>query len=366
MKQKIFFLITLLVSVWMVFPSYGDKEGATKFLYQAHQLFQKKKYDEAIFHFKKALDADPNDATLYYNIGVVYQIKGKAFYGHAKTWYEKAIEKDKKLAFALYNLGIIAYSERKFDEARKLLESARVLKPQDAAIQEALREIKKTMALQKSLDEKVQKKQEETPVLSETKTETQPLTETPPPSVTEPKKENTTLTKTQKSTSPEVKTENKKVSSPAKEKKTTPMKPAAKTQKTVKPDVKITETKHKPEVSEKKQEEGKNIKTVVCADVKNRTPVSSKETFSPSDKQVVVWLELKNKQGNHVLESKWYGPDGKLYSIGTQNVQIAGPRYRTWLSRKLAGTPMGGKKGMWRVEILIDKAPVKHVNFSVQ
>lgn len=369
MKHKGFLFAVLIIQLWAVVPSYGDKSEAAKFLYQAHQFFQKKKYDDAIFYFKKAVDADANDATLYYNIGVVYQMKGKAFYGHAKNWYGKALEKDKKLAFALYNIGIIAYSERKFDEARKLLESARVLKPQDKTILEALREVKKTIALSESMEAKFQKKQEETPELSETKAQTKPLTKTLEPSVTETKTENPPLTKTQKIIAPDAKTEKKKESESLKTKPPeTKTKPLTKTQKAVKPQINITEAKTKTDGAAKKHVEGQNqnVKTVICADVKNRMPVSPKEVFSSADKQVVVWLELKSMQGSHVLESRWYGPDGKLYSSGTQNIQISGPRYRTWMSRKLEATSMGSKKGSWQVEILIDKKPLKRVSFSMR
>lgn len=360
MKQKSVLFAVLVLQLVTVFPLFADKTDVAKILYQAHQFFQKKKYDDAIFHFKKAVDADPGDATLYYNIGVVYQIKGKAFYGHAKNWYGKALEKDKKLAFALYNIGIIAYSERSFDAARKYLESARILKPQDKTIQEALREVKKSIALQQNLDEKIQKKQEETPALSKSKTQTDTLTKTQEPSVAETKTENPSLTKTQKTVTPDVKTENKKESSPTQ--------PLTKTQKMVKPQVSISEAKTKTDATAKKPDvdQNKNVKTVVCADIKNRAPVSAKETFTSSDKQVVVWFELKNMQGSHVLESRWYGPGGKLYSSGTQNVQITGPRYRTWVSRKLAASLMSGKKGAWQVEIVVDKKPLKRVNFSIQ
>lgn len=388
MKQKSVLFAVLVLQLVAVFPLFADKTDVAKILYQAHQFFQKKKYDDAIFHFKKAVDADPGDATLYYNIGVVYQIKGKAFYGHAKNWYGKALEKDKKLAFALYNIGIIAYSERSFDAARKYLESARILKPQDKTIQEALREVKKSIALQQNLDEKIQKKQEETPALSESKTQTDTLTKTQEPSIAETKTENPPLTKTQKTVTPDVKTENKKESSTAVKNKKAPVEtkkkkekenlktkspetktqPLTKTQKTVKPQVSISETKTKTDDAAKKPDGGqnKNVKTVVCADIKNRAPVSAKETFTSSDKQVVVWFELKNMQGSHVLESRWYGPGGKLYSSGTQNVQITGPRYRTWVSRKLAASLMSGKKGAWQVEIVVDKKPLKRVNFSIQ
>lgn len=401
MKKSRFIVAALLLCVTGVLSVFAAKEDVAKYLFQAHQLFQKKKYDDAILYFKKASAADPSDATLYYNIGVVYQLKGKAHFPLAKTWYEKALEKDKKLAFAHYNLGVMAFNEGKIEEARKILEVAKTLKPKDKGISEALRETKKTLALIKQ-SQKKNIQNENTDILMKESSENKKET---PAEKTQP------LTKTQKTVAPEVK-ESKTKTQPLTKTQIPVIKPSAppkentqpltQTQKTNAPTVKITETKTKTKAENKKdgkskeskvketsKEKGKNVsiknvvkeqsvpeekingafsaKTAMCADIKNKMPASAKETFSSAtDKQVVVWLDLKNAGGKHTLESRWISPDGKVYSSGTRDVIISGLRYRTWFIRKLKGSRMGEKKGKWSVQILIDTKLLKEVNFSVQ
>lgn len=365
---------------------YAAKSDVAKHLFDAHKLFQKKKYDEAILYFKKAVAADPTDATLYYNIGVVYQLKGKAYFPLAKNWYEKALEKDRKLAFAHYNLGVMAFNNGNVDEARKFLETAKTLKPKDKGIDEALRETKKAQALVKETPAQTLTKTQKTvtPKVAENtenKEQTQPLTkvqkttQTEIPAVTDANKnKNQTqlLTKTQKSVAP-VKITEKKAETPKKDADSMTKKTKDTKEKKAEKGKNVTiKNVEKKTPAENKKKEAKPawqipVKTVVCADIKNRMPVLEKESFSPSeDKQIVVWLELKNMAGEHSFESRWLGPDGKLYSTGTRGVKITGQRYRTWFIRKLKGSRMGEKTGAWTVEIFIDKKLLKKVNFIVQ
>lgn len=399
--KKLNFISVLFLSCALCASSvFAAKSDVAKYLFQAHQLFQKKKYDDAILYFKKAVDADPSDATLYYNIGVVYQMKGKAHFSLAKGWYEKALAKDKKLAFAHYNLGVMAFNQGKVDEARKYLEAAKTLKPEDKGIEDALRETKKAQALIKQPQEKSAQKNEEKNLLIPEK-QTQPLTKTQKataPQVTESKNKPEPLTKTQKTVSPSTTatktktqplTKTQKTVAPQTVTKKNKPQPLTKTLKTTAPSVKSNEKTKNGKTKTALKEKSKNVsiknvekkvkpvqekpadagtsKTVVCADVKNRMPADEKENFSPTkDKQVVVWLELKNVKGKHTLVSRWVAPDGKLYSSGTRDVSIAGGRYRTWFVRKLSASRMGAKKGKWTVEILIDKKPLKKVDFNVQ
>ncbi len=379
---------------------FAAKSDVAKYLFQAHQFFQKKKYDDAILYFKKAVDADPSDATLYYNIGVVYQMKGKAHFSLAKGWYEKALAKDKKLAFAHYNLGVMAFNQGNVDEARKYLEAAKTLKPEDKGIEDALRETKKAQALIKQSQEKSAQKNEAqnllikekqtqsltktqkstTPQVTENKNKPEPLTETQKtvtPSTTAAKTKTQPLTKTQKTVSPQTVTKKNKPQPLTTTLKTTA--PSVKTNEKTKngktktalkeksKNVSIKNVEKKVKPVQKKPADAGTSKTVVCADVKNKMPADEKENFSPArDKQVVVWLELKKVKGKHTLMSRWVAPNGKLYSSGTRHVKVSGARYRVWFIRKLKGSRMGEMKGKWSMQILIDKQPLKKVDFNVQ
>lgn len=100
------------------------------------------KVDEAIFAFKKVVALDAENAKAYYNIGWLYQSKGKDYFDIAAKWYKKALEKDKKMLNAYYNLGVIAYLKDDYKQALQYFEICYALDPKDQQVQAALRKVR--------------------------------------------------------------------------------------------------------------------------------------------------------------------------------------------------------------------------------
>lgn len=106
--------------------------------------FNEGKVDEAIFAFKKAAELDEENAKAYYNIGWLYQSKGKAYLDIAAKWYRKALARDKKMLNAYYNLGVIAFQRGDAKNAAHYFEICYALDPKDQQVQAALRKARGT------------------------------------------------------------------------------------------------------------------------------------------------------------------------------------------------------------------------------
>ncbi len=79
-----------------------DKKKVEELIEQGKFYFLNKQYDEAILEFQKALELDPRNARVLYNLGVIYESKEDIEI--AKTLYNKALEIDPKLSEAQKHL----------------------------------------------------------------------------------------------------------------------------------------------------------------------------------------------------------------------------------------------------------------------
>lgn len=112
------------------------------------RLYQEGKKDEAILAFKKVLKEEPENARAHFNIGYIYQKKGKSWYPIAVTWYKKALRLDPSLMEAYFNLGVIFYNQKNYSQAREMFEIAYQLSPKDQDVHQALRETRQALAPQ--------------------------------------------------------------------------------------------------------------------------------------------------------------------------------------------------------------------------
>ena len=78
-------------------------------------LFQKGKVDDAIAHYKKALQINPDDADAHNNLGIALRQKGKV--DEAIAHYKKALQINPDDAEAHNNLGAALFQKGKVDEA---------------------------------------------------------------------------------------------------------------------------------------------------------------------------------------------------------------------------------------------------------
>lgn len=85
---------------------YPDNEGLVR--EELSYLLSTGQIDKALENFDKAIAKDPEDATLYYNRGLVYDQMGE--FEKAEVDYKKAVEADPEFFDAAYNLGAMYFN----------------------------------------------------------------------------------------------------------------------------------------------------------------------------------------------------------------------------------------------------------------
>jgi tetratricopeptide (TPR) repeat protein len=98
-----------------------------EYLLKGYEYYYKKKYDEAIESYEKALAIDPNYAPAWHNKGLVLHNLGK--YDEAIKHYDRALAIDPNCAFALNNKGRALGNLGKYDEAIKYYDKASEIDP---------------------------------------------------------------------------------------------------------------------------------------------------------------------------------------------------------------------------------------------
>jgi tetratricopeptide (TPR) repeat protein/serine/threonine protein kinase len=90
-------------------------------------LFQKGQLDEAVVHYKKAIELDPKYVVAHHNLGFALKKQGKP--DEAVVYYKKAVELDPKDAIVHTNLGDVLREQGKLVEAVAEYREAVRLKP---------------------------------------------------------------------------------------------------------------------------------------------------------------------------------------------------------------------------------------------
>lgn len=98
---------------------------------RAERLLSEGNVGEAKRIFEEALDADPNDARAWLDLGLAHEATGD--FAAAEKAYRRAAEVDGNFAEAFNNLGVLLREGGKLAEATTMLERAAALDPQLAA-----------------------------------------------------------------------------------------------------------------------------------------------------------------------------------------------------------------------------------------
>jgi Flp pilus assembly protein TadD len=104
-------------------------------------LFQEGNVDEAIAHFQKALQINPDDAGIHNNLGKALRQKGRM--DEAIVQYQKALQINSDYEEAHYNLGNAFRQKGRMDEAIAQYQKALQIKPDNA---EALNNLARLLA----------------------------------------------------------------------------------------------------------------------------------------------------------------------------------------------------------------------------
>mgnify|MGYP004511434243 FL=1 len=83
----------------------------------AELLLEEKKYKQAITIYVQAIKYDPNDAQMYYDLGIAYSRMNE--FSLAKECFKKAVEEDSNYYNAFYRLGQISLLYRDIESAEK-------------------------------------------------------------------------------------------------------------------------------------------------------------------------------------------------------------------------------------------------------
>ncbi len=94
------------------------------------KALEAREYEAAVQHFTKAAEADPDDYSAHFNLGLAYSLMGKD--AEAAEKYRKVLELKPGLYQAELNLGIVLLREKKTAEAVPHLESAARAKPNES------------------------------------------------------------------------------------------------------------------------------------------------------------------------------------------------------------------------------------------
>ncbi|MBW1760588.1 MAG: tetratricopeptide repeat protein [Deltaproteobacteria bacterium] len=105
-----------------------SRPAASPDVLRAERLLAEGKVDEAKRILEQALDADPNDARAWLDVGLAHEETGD--FAAAEKSYRRATEIDGNFAEAFNNLGVLLREGGKLAEATTMLERAVALDPQ--------------------------------------------------------------------------------------------------------------------------------------------------------------------------------------------------------------------------------------------
>lgn len=86
------------------------------------QAIQDKDYEQAVAHFSKAIEEEPNNPLGYINFGNLLARMTET--ERAERFFQKAITLDEEAATAYYGLANLYYEKERYEEAAKLYEKA--------------------------------------------------------------------------------------------------------------------------------------------------------------------------------------------------------------------------------------------------
>lgn len=90
-------------------------------------------------------------------------------------------------------------------------------------------------------------------------------------------------------------------------------------------------------------------------------PVDRTSTFTPSDPQATLWLQVSERSGGRWIEWRFYDPSGKRYFTTGRTAD----RYN-WGWIQVKGARAAAMPGIWRVDVTIDGALQLRTYFRIE
>jgi len=163
-------MMNLRIILWLIFllpvATAGYSQTANKMVAKANELYKEGKFEEAIAEYRKAMEADPENETVIYNLGnAVFKKEG---FDEAREAYERSIKLSNDKLFrekSTYNKGVTYTRQKKLLESITEYKAALKMDPTDADarhnLQKALYELKKQNQSGDNNKQNDQKKQQQ-------------------------------------------------------------------------------------------------------------------------------------------------------------------------------------------------------------
>jgi len=98
-------------------------------------------------------------------------------------------------------------------------------------------------------------------------------------------------------------------------------------------------------------------------------PITIADTFYPSTSNIYSWLKFGKIDDAHLVEWKWYSPDGSLYNSNANQIpKPAGSpweSYNVYSSISIAGYSAANMPGNWHVDVFIDGKKILTEQFAL-
>ena len=93
-----------------------------------------------------------------------------------------------------------------------------------------------------------------------------------------------------------------------------------------------------------------------CKDVIEKEPVGRADEFSTEDARAYQWIKIVPQYRSHMVENKWYSPDGRLYyhSQSKSDDVRNDESWKFWSWIAIKGRDAENLPGLWKVDTYID------------
>ena len=124
------------------------KDATQELIDTAIEYFDQKDYDNAEIYFAKAAEAEPDNPTAYYNLGLIYKQKGDD--ATAELCFKKCIDLAPSFVMSYQQLGMLYLKHEAYENALEAYLLARKIEPANTEI---LENVAKTYALTHNYEE---------------------------------------------------------------------------------------------------------------------------------------------------------------------------------------------------------------------
>jgi hypothetical protein len=109
------------------------------------------------------------------------------------------------------------------------------------------------------------------------------------------------------------------------------------------------------------------FRAVMCAKIESRKPADIRTAFSMNDGSAILFLNLRNIKGQHLIRMEWINPEGKEHYVNERSThhKIFAKHYPWWSYIYIKDNIKNIIPGNWRVDVFIDREKVLTQSFTI-